>query len=353
MRRRKEDSAVTIGTERNSNVSGIGGATNNNHNKKEKVSILLPLLLTTFMGGFATGGLTLLTILSFTDTRPTLKFSATRLKPEKGDTLGNLLHPHATLGGWTTSLLSNKDECLIHFGTYEGIDYTVPDVTVGKPRCLIESKFLKVQQHAVRINNSTNATTSKDTNNATDEIDIIRDWIWIDYHERINVLVEAPGKPDMFIILKQTKYALEGRESYAIVGGIIEPGEEAAEAAEREIGEELGLNCTLLEFLGRYRTDVNRGMGWTNTFIASTCKQLAKDSPLRRKHLKTKNDTKISSTIVGGADTEKYTTELMSLRQIYDAVLRGKFLEIQWTATIALALLSVNFQPDIELDAGL
>ena len=66
------------------------------------------------------------------------------------------------------------------------------------------------------------------------------------------------NRETQFLIFRQTKYALEGRQSYAIVGGIIEPGEKAVDAAQREVHEELGLLCDTT-FLGRFRTDVNRG----------------------------------------------------------------------------------------------
>ncbi len=88
--------------------------------------------------------------------------------------------------------------------------------------------------------------------------------MFIDYHDRINVLVEDPknmkgNDEKRFLIFRQSKYALEGKQSLAIVGGIIEPGEEAFDAARREVHEELGLFCEL-KFMGRFRTDVNRGI---------------------------------------------------------------------------------------------
>jgi NUDIX domain len=76
---------------------------------------------------------------------------------------------------------------------------------------------------------------------------------------RINVLVEAPPTNEQterqFFIFEQTKYALEGRMSKAVIGGIIEPGENAEHAARREVQEEMGLVCKEMKFLGRYRTD--------------------------------------------------------------------------------------------------
>ena len=135
--------------------------------------------------------------------------------------------------------------CAVSFGEYKGNVYSNYDSgTRGEPICLVESKFLKVQQHQVQMPGSDS---------------IIPDWLWIDYHDRINVLVEAPATDGQterkFHIFEQSKYALEGRMSKAIIGGIIEPGEDAEHAARREVEEEMGLTCEKLHFLGRYRTD--------------------------------------------------------------------------------------------------
>ena len=140
----------------------------------------------------------------------------------------------------TSQTLNNpSSDCEIYLGTYHGSEYTSGQ-TVGQPKCLVESKFIKIQQHAVQF---------------TPADEVIPDWIWIDYHDRINVLVQAPGKTDEFLIFEQTKYALEGRQSLAIVGGIIEPGEQPEEAARREVQEEMMQVCQEFHFLGRYRTD--------------------------------------------------------------------------------------------------
>jgi 8-oxo-dGTP pyrophosphatase MutT (NUDIX family) len=104
----------------------------------------------------------------------------------------------------------------------------------------------------------------------------ISDWLWIDYHDRINVLVEAPSiasnsssssssstNERQFYVFDQSKYALEGRTSMAIIGGIIEPGESPERAAMREVEEEMHVTCDQLHWLGRFRTDVESwyGMG--------------------------------------------------------------------------------------------
>jgi 8-oxo-dGTP pyrophosphatase MutT (NUDIX family) len=104
---------------------------------------------------------------------------------------------------------------------------------------------MKVQQHSVKLKGSND--------------NVINDWLWIDYHDRVNVLVQDGSSSDQrFLIFRQTKYALEGRTSLAIVGGIVEPGESPEHTAEREVEEELGRSCKSFDVLGRFRTDVNR-----------------------------------------------------------------------------------------------
>jgi 8-oxo-dGTP pyrophosphatase MutT (NUDIX family) len=216
------------------------------------------------------------------------------------------------------SLSKIGSDCIISFGDvkYRGPQY-FSEVTVGSPKCLVESKFLKVQQHSVRFEGQS---------------DIIEDWLWIDYYDRINVLIEVsePKKDHepKFLVFEQTKYALEGRTSLAIVGGIIEPGESPESAAFREVLEETSNRCAKLHFLGRYRTDVNRGMGWTNSFIASQCERA--DAFV---------DEDVKGQQVGASDSERQDVKILSLADVQEAALDGKFLEIQWSATVALAML--------------
>lgn len=176
---------------------------------------------------------------------------------------------------------------------------------------------------------------------------IYDDWLWIDYHESINVLVEdvvttsnaeedgddSERREPRFLVFEQTKYGLEGRTSLAVVGGIIEVGEDPTSAARREVEEEMnGLICEKFHFLGRYRTDVDRGMGWTNSFLATRC---------NRKHDSTNaeaNDAREHKNEIGVADIEKQTLKSIALSELRQAAVEGKFIEVKWTATVLLAL---------------
>jgi ADP-ribose pyrophosphatase YjhB (NUDIX family) len=221
--------------------------------------------------------------------------------------------------------LSNKlrksGSCEISFSEYKGPQYfNEASGSVGRPQCLVESKWLKLSQHSVMFPGS-------DT--------VFDDWLWIDYHDRINVLVEdkrIPGEEKKFLVFEQSKYALEGRNSLAIIGGVIEPGEKAEDAARREVDEEMnGLRCKDFHFLGRYRTDVNRGMGWLNSFLATDCSRDLKD--------KSSSFGVAVEDEVGAPDTERQDLKSITLSRLKEAARNGEFLEVQWTATVALALL--------------
>jgi len=213
-------------------------------------------------------------------------------------------------------------QCEISLGKYRGpVYYSVESGTVGEPRCLLDSKWMRVSLHSVKFPGS-------DT--------VYDDWMWIDYHDRINVLVEderKPGEKDgdepRFLVFEQTKYALEGINSLAIVGGIVEVGEEPISAARREVEEEMnGLVCEKFHFLGRHRTDVNRGMGWLNGFLATQC---IRNSKAKENHFLTNE--------VGVVDTEKQNLKSITLTELRQAIIQGTFIEVQWTATVTQALL--------------
>lgn len=89
----------------------------------------------------------------------------------------------------------------------------------------------------------------------------------------------------------------------------------------------MGLKCEEMHFLGRFRTDVNRGMGWVNSFLAAHCQ------PITRQHSPDEADQ------VGTADVERQDLLKMSITDIRKAVGQGDFIEVQWSNTVALALL--------------
>lgn len=217
---------------------------------------------------------------------------------------------------------STSHDCLLSFGKYQGDEYKNKKETVGNSICLVESKWMKVQQHAVKI---------------AGQSSVISDWLYIDYHNRVNVLVEderKPGQERRFLVLEQSKYALNGQISLAVVGGIIEPGESAELTARREVEEEMGgMHCEEFHFLGEYRTDVNRGMGMVHSFLATHCSRSHEERQPKQQGLEHEQDQ------IGAADSERQDLKSISLGELRSAVVNGKFREVQWSNTVALALL--------------
>ena len=68
--------------------------------------------------------------------------------------------------------------------------------------------------------------------------------------------------------------------------------------------------------------------GWVNGFLATKCSR----DPNRKKH-----EALIDE--VGAADTERQDLKSISLSEMREAASKGKFIEVQWTATVAQALL--------------
>ena len=225
-----------------------------------------------------------------------------------------------------SSIISfNQQNCFIWFGEYKGPKYKSPNQTMGDGKCLLESKWMQVMQHQVRINPELD--------------DVIDDWLFINYHDRINVLVEDPNpisNERHFLVFEQSKYALEGKNSLAIIGGIIEPDEDPLTAAKREVYEEMnGMICATFVFLGRYRTDVNRGMGWVNGFLARNCQLEVGERVIE-------TGEEYSQHQIGAMDTERQDVKSISLSELRKETMKGSFLEVQWSNTVSLALLNMD-----------
>lgn len=110
----------------------------------------------------------------------------------------------------------------------------------------------------------------------------------------------------------------------ATVGGHIEMArrELPLDAAKRELLEETGLESPDWVFLGTYRTTANRGAGSCSCYLASNAHKAA----------------------AGAVSDEVERQQLlwMSESELRKAVLDGKFLEVKWSATVALALLRLE-----------
>eukprot|EP00040_Diaphanoeca_grandis_P030277 m.178627 g.178627 ORF g.178627 m.178627 type:complete len:263 (-) comp31947_c0_seq3:571-1359(-) len=207
--------------------------------------------------------------------------------------------------------------CELNLGKYQGELWSNPSGETVDRRCLLQTNRLRVDFHTRLIGK--NGNSGNDPDAATS----ITDWLWLDYGSRVNVLVQLKAN-QKFLVFEQSKYALEGK-SLAVVGGFIESGETAQEAAVREVNEELGMECDKFVSLGgKFRTDVNRGLGWVHPYFAIGCVMLPK------------NQRKASD------DQEKQQQQQLSLRQLESMTMAGKFVEVQWSNTVALGLLYIR-----------
>jgi ADP-ribose pyrophosphatase len=80
-------------------------------------------------------------------------------------------------------------------------------------------------------------------------------------------LVFARDRQGQVIMLRQWR---QGPQRFALSfpGGHVEPGEDPAQAARRELIEEAGFNAEAVRPLGRFCMHSNFGLGWGNFFIA-------------------------------------------------------------------------------------
>lgn len=258
-------------------------------------------------------------------------------------------------------------------GSYTGGTLWKTDQTLGKV-VLGETPYARCEVHSVMMqmrNNNNELNNNSNNNNKM----IVNDWIFMEERDAVNVVVVT--KEGKFLVFQQRKYAIPG-ETLAPVGGFINSGEAPFDAARREVWEELGVgsqrtkqllkeeSSLVLEssketndflfgtaktpiqldeyglllgtvphdeasswiFLGKYRAMANRGGGFVYSY-------LLKDSvPLV--------DGGGTSGFVNSGDAEVQDLHLLSLSEVKDAVMQGRFQEVKWAATVALGLLHMD-----------
>jgi ADP-ribose pyrophosphatase len=260
-------------------------------------------------------------------------------------------------------------------GTLWKTDQTLGKVVLGETpyaRCEVHSVMMQVGNGKTNNHNNHNNATNTNNNNKM----IVNDWIFMEERDAVNVVVVT--KEGKFLVFQQRKYAIPG-ETLAPVGGFINNGEAPFDAARREVWEELGVGSqrtkeilkersSLFEsakeskedpfgkaatpvqsdeyglllgnvprdeaaswvFLGKYRSMANRGGGFVYAYLLKDAVPLAEAGG--------------TAAYASSGDTEAQDLHLLSLDEVREAVMQGRFQEVKWAATVALALLHVDRQ---------
>ena len=170
--------------------------------------------------------------------------------------------------------------------------------THSRTTALDNGKFLKVEHHDVEF----------------DEGHRVEEWPWVVTPDYISVVVRLENGD--FLVFRQSKYAIEG-DSWAIVGGYIEPGEDPLEAAKRELMEETGHEATSWTPLGCYVVDANRGFCKAYPFLATGARKVNEPD---------------------ADDLEKYEILTMPKNELTQTLKEGGFKVLPWATAVALAL---------------
>lgn len=173
-----------------------------------------------------------------------------------------------------------------------------PWKTLARRTILQCGRFLTVESHTVALPDGR----------------IIEDWSWIITPDYINVV--AVTVEGAFLCFEQTKYSVEGT-SLAVVGGYLEPSEEALAAAQRELLEETGYTAPNWRFLGKYPVDGNRGAGNAHFFLAQNAVPAAE---------------------IHADDLEEQRLLLLRRDEVEAALDAGEFKSLPWAAAVSLAL---------------
>lgn len=147
---------------------------------------------------------------------------------------------------------------------------------------------------------------------------IVENWPWVVLPEyAIVVAVTADGA---FLVFRQTKYGVEGT-TLSPPGGYLDPGEEPAVAARRELLEETGYEAQSWTSLGSFVVDGNRGCGTGHLFLARGARRVAAPD---------------------ADDVEAQELLVLDRAEVERALLAGEFKVLSWAAAVALALVRLG-----------
>jgi 8-oxo-dGTP pyrophosphatase MutT (NUDIX family) len=165
-------------------------------------------------------------------------------------------------------------------------------------------KFLRVEEHTVQLPDQR----------------VIEPWPWLVMPDFANIVVVT--EDGRFLCFRQTKYAAEG-ETLAVVGGYLEPGEDALAGAQRELLEETGYVAAEWLHLGSLPVDGNRGAGVANLYLATGARKVQE---------------------IHADDLEEQEILFLSRADIEAALLAGQFKILSWAANVALALVAFKLR---------
>lgn len=178
--------------------------------------------------------------------------------------------------------------------------------TVDRKTVFQHGMYLTVETHTVKL----------------PEGQIIPDWVWLTIPSAVIVL--AVTRDQQFLCFRQTKYAVEGT-SLAPVGGMLEQGEAAMDAAKRELLEEMGYASSEWVSLGNFILDPNRGIATMHLFLALNAYQTA---------------------LPHSDDLEDQELVLLSRSGIEAALKAGDFKVLAWATVVSMALNYLNPMSD-------
>ncbi len=175
----------------------------------------------------------------------------------------------------------------------------IPWKTLSRAAVFNHSKWLTVENHTVELPDGR----------------VLHEWPWLICPDYVNVV--AVTERNEFLCFRQPKYGVTGI-SLAPVGGYLEKGEDPLSAAQRELREETGYEASDWVHLGSYAVDGNHGAGHAHLYLATRA----------RKVTEADND-----------DLEEQHLVFLTRKEILEALARGEFKVLSWSAAMALSLL--------------